>query len=84
MVLQNGQRLTSSSASNWRWKLSDKEGFRVGDIGTDRIEERAIKIEDFLELQWVTLPKCPLSPVSAIFWLMFLLSGFSIDEIPTL
>lgn len=51
MVLQNGQRLTSSSAGNWRWKLSGKEGFRVGDIGTDRIEERAIKIEDFLELQ---------------------------------
>lgn len=51
MVLQNGQRLTLVLQVNWRWKLSDKEGFRLGDIGTDRIEERAIKIEDFLELQ---------------------------------
>jgi len=50
----------------------------------DRIEERAIKIEEFLELQCLTLPKCPLPPVSATFWLTFLLPGFSINEIPTL
>lgn len=80
MVLQNRQRLTLALQVTG----DGSSQTRRGRIGTDRIEERAIKIEEFLELQCLTLPKCPLPPVSATFCLIFLLSGFSINEIPTL
>ena len=57
------------------------EAVRLGRVELEWIElKRAIKIEEFLELQCLTLPKCPLPPISATFWLIFLLPGFSINK----
>ena len=61
------------------------EALRQGGVELEQIElKKELSKEEVLELQCLTLPKCPLPPVSVTFCLIFLLSGFSVNEIPTL